>query len=230
MVFMLFLLTAIIFLVVDFILRKEDRAVKENAKGKKSPIFLSPERALLPLGNEQNRLFHLSHSWVFPYKSDYAYVGFDNFIPTLFSSEIKLSLHSSVGDFVHQGSPIWNVKLNGHEITQLSPVSGEIVDINPACKMDIPLLSDQVEKSWILKLKSAQLPEEPNNLMNFNQANLMNTFLRDELYASAQKSHYINDGGRIDPAFITNLSEEEWDGIVRKFFPFMKIGNQKEKR
>lgn len=222
MVFLLLLLTAIIFLAVDLILRREDRAIKETEKSKRSPIFLSPEKALRPLGPEVERLYHLSHSWALSADKGYAYVGYDGFIPTIFSSDVKIQNLPAVGALIPQGTAIWKVQSDGHEITQLSPVSGEVVDVNPACKMGVPLPSDQLGKSWIVKIKPSEFLHESNNLMNHDQAMMMNTVLRDELLMSAHIGNYINDGGRIDPSFIKYLPEEEWDSIIHKFFPYME--------
>jgi len=225
MVFLLFFLTVVIFLVVDLILRKEDKEIEESERAKKSPIFLSPEKALKYLGNEASRLYHLSHSWALSSNEDYAYVGYDDFIPTLFSSEVKIRDIPNIGTRLLQGSNIWKVKFDGREISQLAPISGEIVDINPACKMNIPLPADQVEKSWILKMKVIPYKNENSNLMNHNQANRLNIILRDELYQDAQKGDFVNDGGKIDPSYVINMNDKEWLEILHKFFPYMK--NQK---
>ena len=90
MVILLFLLTVVVFLSIDYFLHKEERAIKEAEDGKKSPIFLSPEKALKALQQKEKRLFHLSHSWIQQFDHDYYYVGYDNFIPTIFSSDISL--------------------------------------------------------------------------------------------------------------------------------------------
>lgn len=222
MVFLLFFLTVIIFLAVDLILRKEDKEIERSERVKKSPIFLSPEKALKYLGNEVNRLYHLSHSWALSSNGDYAYVGYDNFIPALFSSDVKIQDIPNIGTRILQGTNIWKVKFDEREVTQLAPISGEIVDINPACKMDIPLPAEQVEKSWILKMKAAPFKNETANLMNHEQANRLNMVLRDELYQDAQRGDFINDGGKIDPSYVINMTEAEWLGILHKFFPYLK--------
>ena len=81
--------------------------------------------------------------------------------------------------------------------------------------------TSQVEKSWILKIKADTQKNEFHNLMNSEQTKLMNTVLKDELLITAQEANYLNDGGKIDPAFINNLSQEEWTKIVKKFFPYI---------
>jgi glycine cleavage system H lipoate-binding protein len=201
-------------------LRKEGRDIKDIGKEKKSPIFLSPEKALSPIANGNKRLYHLSHSWMQPTDEDFVYVGFDTFISTLFSTDISLKDLPLIGTHVPQGTKIWDVGFSNHRISQLSPVSGKVVDVNPGCKLNVPIPSDQTEKSWVLKMKADNLKTETKNLMKHAQVEIMNSALIDDLYLSAQEGHYLNDGGKIDPEFIDNMPEEQWNHLVEMFFPY----------
>jgi glycine cleavage system H lipoate-binding protein len=220
MVFTLVLLTVLVFLAIDLLMRREERALKDIEKSDKSPIFLSPDKALIPVGNEMNRLYHLSHTWVVPSDQGYLYVGYDDFISCLFTDQVKVQQLPLVGSHITQGTKIWDVQLGEHSLSQLAPLSGKIVGINPACKMNLPLPSRQVEKSWILKIEADNLGSEGNNLLSHTQAAMLNTKLRDDLYQHAQQGHYLNDGGQIDPEFIKRMSDREWDQILHKFFPY----------
>lgn len=223
MVVALIVLSIIIFLALDFILRREDRALREADKSKKSPIFLNPEKALQPLNDAHKRMNHLSHTWAMPSDQGYAYIGFDNFISTLFTSEVKIKDLPLVGSYLTQGIKIWKIETAQHDITQLAPISGKVIDINPACKMNLPLLAEQVEKSWIIKMSVENFQKDSNNLMNVSQAELLNSALKDELYLFAQRGSYLNDGGQVDPNYIAALSDEEWSEIKNKFFPYDNI-------
>ena len=222
MVFVFVLLTIGIFLTVDYILRREGREIKEIGKNKRSPIFLSPEKALRPIKNGSKRLYHLSHSWMQPTNEGYVYVGFDNFISTLFSSEISMNDLPLVGTHVPQGAKIWDVGLKNHRISQLAPLSGKVVDVNPACKLNVPIPTDQTEKSWVLKIEVDNINLETKNLMGYPQATIMNTALIDDLYLTAQDGKYLNDGGKIDPDYIDNMPEERWNQLVELFFPYQQ--------
>ena len=220
MVFALVLLTIGILIAVDYVLRKEKREIGEIGKEKKSPIFLSPEKALKPIGNGGKRLYHLSHSWMKPAEKGYVYVGFDNFISTLFSSDVSLKDLPLVGTHLPQGAKVWDVGLTNHRISQLSPVSGKVVEVNPACKLNVPIPSEQTEKSWVLKLEADKLEMETKNLMKHSQVERMNAALIDDLYLSAQEGKYLNDGGKIDPDYIDKMPIEKWSQLVDMFFPY----------
>ncbi len=222
MVFILVLLTVAVFIAVDYFLRREDRALKETEKKKKAPIFLSPEKALLPVKEKGKRLYHPSHSWVQKEEDNLYYIGFDDLISFLFSDRVKLKDLPLIGTYLPQGCRIWEVAVNGHSISQLAPVSGEVVDVNPACCLDILLPSEQVEKSWILKVKANRFKEEVNNLISDTQAAMMNSVIRDEIFSQAVQGRYVNDGGKLAPEFIENMSEEKWREFIHNYFPYQE--------
>lgn len=219
MVVLLVIFTILIFVVANFILKREGNEIREASEKIKSPLFLSPEKSLLPVPENDERLHHQSHSWVQQLNNEEVYVGIDNFISTLFSENIKLKDLPLVGSHILQGTKIWDVGIDNHRIAQLSPVTGKVIDVNPACKLDIPIPSEQVEKSWIIKIVADNLQNDENNLMQRSQAIILNNALTDELLMTAQRGNFLNDGGKIDPRFIAQMSDEDWNRIVNQFFP-----------
>jgi glycine cleavage system H lipoate-binding protein len=220
MVIALVLLTVLVFLIVDYFLRKEERTILAVEKSKKTPIFLSPEKALLPLEKDTERLYHLSHTWALPLKEGYVFVGFDSFISSLFTSDVKIDDLPKVGVNILQGTKIWDVSMGVQKLAQLAPVTGDVVEVNPACRLHLPLPAKDLETSWILKIKTDDLKRDSNNLMKHMQAEVINNALKDELYLYAQKGHYLNDGGEIDPDYIKSMSTEDWADLKRTFFPY----------
>ena len=222
MVAAIFLVTLILFILADLILRKEDKNIYKIEKTKKSPIFISPEKALVNITNETKRLYHLSHSWVVTAFENQYYVGLDKFISTIFPFSIKIKVIPKIDSYIQQGSKIWDVYIDGRKIPQLAPISGTIVDINPACRTELSLPSDKVERSWIVKIKSLNYSNESNNLMNHSLATYLNSGLRDKLIIDAQKGNYMNDGGNIDPSYLRDMSEVQWNQFLEEYFPYSK--------
>jgi len=111
MVVAIFIITLLLFIVGDLILRKENRRVYKAYKSRKTPIFISPERALLKIANETKRLYHLSHSWVVSALENHCYVGFDKFITAIFPSDIKIKVIPKIDSYIQQGAKIWEVYL-----------------------------------------------------------------------------------------------------------------------
>jgi glycine cleavage system H lipoate-binding protein len=220
MVIALFLLTVIVFFAVDYFLRKEDRVLKKQEASKKSPIFVSPDKALFPLVDSAKRLYHLSHSWAQKTEEEYVYVGYDNFIPYVFSSKVKITDLPLIGSEVPQGTKIWSVQAGDRQVAQLAPIAGKVVEINPAFSLDMDLPSDQIEKSWILKMKSADYEHDTHNLMPNEQAMFINSALKEEFSQTIHHGDYLHDGGQIDPSVIKNMTDEEWRSFTQKYFPF----------
>lgn len=221
MVVIFVIITFAAFFLVDYLVRREDKTIRETEKTKKSPIFLSPEKALLPLNNVEERLYHPSHTWALHNNTDDFFIGYDQFISFLFSSDIKIHDVHPVGKKIQQGEKIWEIRSNGHSISQLSPISGEITEINPACGVGIPLPSSSVEKSWIMQIKAEAVQNERNNLLNHFQANSTIRHLKDEVFSMASNLNYMADGGKIDPSFINKMEKDEWLEFIQKFFPYL---------
>jgi len=161
-------------------------------------------------------------SWILPSDGESLYVGLDNFVTAIFTSEIQIDDLPLIGTHVPQGTKIWNLKYGNRQIAQLAPVSGYVVDINPAFGMNIPLAANQIEKSWILKIRPEKLKEESNNLMKYNQAQLINTALKDEFFIYAQRGQYLNDGGQFDSEYLKNMSNGDWLDLIQRFFPYQE--------
>lgn len=226
MVFVFVLLTAVVFIAGGILIRKEDKTMKEAAQSKKSPIFLSPEKSLLPVNIDDKKYYHLSHSWMAKSEDENVLIGFDNFISTLFASEVKIQDLPLNGTHISQGTKIWNIKQNDHHIEQLSPISGKVISVNPACFAEIPLPSEKIEKSWIVKMKPDNLEFESNNLMKHAQAVVHNYALKDELIDMINDEKYMNDGGQLDSEFIRKIPDEDWNQIIEKFFPYQKLNEE----
>jgi len=224
MVFVLVAATVFLLIAVDYFLRREEGIQKTEDDRKRSPIFLAPEKALLPMEVTPERAFHLSHTWVQPdgKENGTVYIGLDEFVPQILTSDVTIRNLPLIGAHLPQGAPIWNVYMGKRYLEQLSPVSGKVVAINPACQAGVPLPGDKIEKSWILKINAERLEHENHNLMNIEQAQILNQSLKDELYLNAHRGEYLNDGGKIDPDYILKMDPSEWAKIVKRFFPYQK--------
>lgn len=220
MVIALLVISVIIFVLLDLILRKEERKSKVSPEKQRAPIFLSPERSLTPLTSSGDRHFHPSHTWIQKGDTSTAFIGIDEFTSKLFSSTLKFENFPPHNSYIAQGSKIWEVKINGRKISQLSPVSGKIAEVNPACRMGIPLNSKDVANSWLVRIDSSTYDQDLKNLLTSDQAEIINSSLHEELILFAQKDHYLNDGGEVDPGFLKGIDDDEWQKFIRKFFPY----------
>ncbi len=218
MVFALVLLTLIVFIAIDCFLRKEDRQLEAKKRELKSPIFLKPEQSLLPLATVEGRLFHPSHSWMQMTEDGTAVTGFDDFVSWLFPGLIEVVRIPAVGNRVKQGESIWQIAHLQRRVVLRAPISGTIIEINPALKLGIPLPAKDIEKSWVLRMQPDGRGQEFANLIPACLANQVNTLLKDDVVFQIQKEFLLNDGGKPDEEFFENLSDEEWNQIVERYF------------
>lgn len=219
MVFALVILTLVFFILLDLIMRKQDKAQEEIEEKKTQPIFLSPEKSLKRVPENIEKYYHPSHTWMYVDEKGKIVVGCDSFIPYLFSGDIIVKDIKKVGEQIKQGNDIWNLEFGNKKVSQLSPVSGEILEINPAFGMETKLPSEKVAESWIMKIKPLELKTSMNNLLTGELQDSNNKILQDRFLHMHNQKVYMNDGGAVDPNFINNLDEENWGIVVKIFFP-----------
>lgn len=226
MVFALVAITVLLIIAAEIIWRREERTISASTRHKKSTIFISPEKAIRPVGKKSDRWYHSSHTWVVSTSGDSVYVGIDNFMPELFSKDVYFSHLPDPGTKIHQGDRTWNIGLADKKVSQYAPISGEVEEINPAVSSGMALPTENMEKSWVLKIKPSDLESERHNLVSHDQAMRINRMLGDELKWTAQQGHYLNDGGVLDPDFVARMNDVTWRELTNKFFQFNEPKNK----
>jgi len=225
MVFVLVATAVLLIIVAEFFLRKEEKTILASGKHKKINIFMSPEKSIRPVGKKADRWYHSSHTWALSTSGDSVLVGIDNFMPELFSKDVYFSHLPSPGMQLQQGDKTWNIGMAEKKVPQYAPISGEVVEINPAVAAGVALQTENVEKSWVLKIKPSDMASEKHNLVPHDQAMRINRMLGDELKWNAQQGHYLNDGGVLDPDFIAQMNIDTWRKLTGKFFQFNETKN-----
>ncbi len=215
MVVAILILSLIVFLTIDFFLRKEEKRQEKLVVKRSGPLFLDPDKALVSIGKDDLKYYHPTHSWVLV-EDEYAYVGFDNFISKVFSPNVSIKVNSAVGHNIEQGDQLWDIGQEGRTISQVSPISGKVISVNQGVKSE-SVSAKKASDSWVIKLKPRNLKRELKNLMKFQQSQFVNQKLFDDLLGYASGS-YLNDGGELVDNFITKISEEDWEVIKEKYF------------
>jgi glycine cleavage system H lipoate-binding protein len=220
MVIILMFFTVAVFITVGYFLNRENRIIAEKDKSRKTPIFMSPDKALLPLRANESRRFHVSHTWTQRSDGETIHVGFDGLIPYIFSGKINLEDLPQSGKYVNQGDRIWRIEQGKRSVYQAAPVSGIVAEVNPALSVGVPIESDRIQNSWIMKIEPVNGQDELKNLMNENQAALINRATRDQISEELHASAYMNDGGVIDANYLDSINTDDWDQFIRRHFPY----------
>jgi len=163
--------------------------------------------------------FHRGHAWALKEAPGLLRVGMDEFSRRLVGNPSSLVL-PGVGDHLEQGGTGWTVVVDGKPIRMLSPVKGEVLEVNPAA-LETPeaALQDPYDKGWLLKVR---VDPERCPLRNLLSGNLALAWLRDaeeqiRTFPSGGLGVALPDGGEPVDGFARALAPERWDVLAEDF-------------
>lgn len=194
------------------------RSGTRNAFGSLSPSLLS-----LPQGIFISR----NHTWTHMLRSGNARVGIDNLLINL-TGEVDVKMPVKQGTRVSKGEVLSVIEREGKRLTILSPVSGEITDINPALQSDPSLLQeDPYGKGWICAIRPTAWKAE---ITGFHLAEEATAWMKNEIerirdfmavtankYNPASPAVALQDGGELAQYPLASLPKEAWDDFQAEF-------------
>lgn len=163
---------------------------------------------------------HPSHTWAEVVQPNLVNVGMDKFTSSVFGSVQGIVLPRQ-GDRVYQGAKAWTIKRGDRELTQISPVSGRVVEVNKRVAENPQVLTQgNPEENWILKIAPLRLAREARNLLSGEMLARWNQATKEQLVAALVPTSYpvLQEGGEIKPDLGDELTSDQWRGIARDFF------------
>jgi glycine cleavage system H lipoate-binding protein len=164
--------------------------------------------------------YHQGHTWLNPHEKDMVVVGIDDFAQKLIGKPSKIVL-PAVGSHIRQGEKSMNIHIDGKSIDLLSPVDGEIMEINQAV-IERPEIINQApyEKGWLMKIRSEKLNSNLKNLLHGNIAKCWIEDTVDNLSKRITNDYgvVLQDGGTISNGFVRELSPQNWDVVAAEYF------------
>jgi glycine cleavage system H protein len=163
--------------------------------------------------------YHRGHTWARILNNDTTLIGLDDFARKLIGPAKNVTL-PSVGSHLEQGEKGFGVAVNGKSADFVSPMEGQVVDVNPDLERQPNLATDDpYGRGWIMKVRSGSLV---NNLRNLMSGSLARSWIEDarkhlDLQLMALSGSVLQDGGEPVADFARHLSEEEWKRLVREF-------------
>lgn len=212
------LLTFIFFIALDYFLhhRKARRTVPAAAA---EPAPLAPAPAAEPVwiaGYEMppDLLYHQGHVWARPIGPEVVEVGMDDFARRLVGGPEDVKL-PRIGTWMTQGSPAFDVKANGRTAHLVSPVSGEVVDVNKDFHGEEPY-----RRGWFCRIRNVALAD---NLRNLLTGSLAARWMEDarkrlEVQLMALSGTVLQDGGEPAPDFARHMQKADWNHLAEDFF------------
>jgi len=220
MTVLLVVLTFATFIVIDLVLNR-----------KKAPIVAAePEMAPAAAAGDpeviggfavpSNVRYHPGHTWVQRERKNVNRVGADAFAAAFAGAIDRIELPKP-GQWVRQGQKVVSFFRNGEKIEMVSPVEGEVVEINTALLTNPALLREEpYGQGWMMNVFS---PDEDSPSRNLLPASLVPVWMReaaDRFFALQPQlaGATAADGGVpvADPA--AAMDADTWKRAAQEFF------------
>jgi len=163
--------------------------------------------------------YHPGHGWAQRERSKTMRVGVDEFAAALLGKVDHIELPKP-GRWVRQGQKTWTFTRNGEKTEMVSPVEGEIVEVNPEVVKDPSLLrKDPFGQGWLM---TVHVPDEESVQRNFMPVHLAKAWIADcaeRLFAKQPQlaGPVMADGGRPIEDFASALPGTNWRELTQEF-------------
>jgi glycine cleavage system H protein len=163
--------------------------------------------------------YHPGHMWLKREWRNSARVGADEFAAKLAGNIDKIDLPRP-GQWFRQGQTLLKLHRNGETATMISPIEGEVVEVNREVLNDPSLLrSDPYGKGWLV---SVHVYDELSPWRNLLPVNLVTNWMKDavtRLYAKQPALVPVAaDGGRPVDDLLSGVPGAEWQKTTAEFF------------
>lgn len=177
MTVILVLLTFIVFLVADYFLNRKHVPVASTvaAEAERKPISQDLVEGI-PV--PANLRYHPGHTWVTRERKNVIRVGVDVFAAALSGPVESIELPKP-GHWIRQGQKAITIHRNGEKISLLSPMEGEVTEVNSEVATDPTVLAkDPYGAGWLFRVFA---PDEDGPSRNLLPANLVRSWMRQAM-------------------------------------------------
>lgn len=221
MTIILVLCTFLVFIIIDLLLsRQEARAKKEAQEPVPAPSVPERERRVAGFLAPVDRRYHAGHGWALHERRNLLRIGLDEFAAALLGKLDALELPKP-GQWVRQGQKALLFRKQAQSASMLSPVEGEVLEVNEEVLRDPSLIRrDPYGAGWLYTVFS---PDEDSTQRNLLPPQLVGSWLREaaeRLYnrQPALAGHVAADGGIPVEDVGEMLPAESWTSLADEFF------------
>jgi len=167
-----------------------------------------------------NLRYHPGHAWLQRERSNIARTGVDEFAAALAGDISKIELPKP-GQWIRQGQKAWTLHRNGETTEMVSPIEGEVIEVNQQVVKNPTLLRDDpYGRGWLM---TVNVPDEESTTRNLIPRNLVRNWMRESverLYAMQPQTAYATsaDGGEPARDLLAAVPEVPWQKVTRDFF------------
>lgn len=217
MAVLLLVITFAVFIVVDMVLNRK-RAPKVEMGV--SPASVNAEPVIAGFHLPQNLKYHTGHTWLQRERKNVSRIGADEFA-AVFAGPIDRIELPKAGTWIRQGQKAIRLFRGAHKIELVSPVEGEVVDLNEEVLANPRLLlEDPYGQGWFMTVFS---PDEEGPARNLLPASLLRSWMReaaDRFYALQPQlaGATAADGGRPMKNATAAMPADEWQRAGESLF------------
>jgi len=213
MVAILFIFTVIVFLTIDYFMKRKSQA--------QQAVQVAPEPLVTrkPASIVSSMYYHPTHTWA-RVTDDVVTVGIDEFTNKVFGKVNKLDV-PKVGSYLQQGQTAWKLYRGKRTLPQSAPIEGEVVAINEELFNDPSKIDTSAQDGgWILKIRPVSLRQNLKNLLHGETATrwLENARAQFVTRFTGEVGPVCQDGGELIDNAGDLLTEQEWNEVLEEFF------------
>jgi glycine cleavage system H lipoate-binding protein len=180
--------------------------------------FLSAMNVVEGFKTPANLAYHPGHGWAMKESRQGVRVGLDEFASRIIGQIDQLDLPAR-GRWLRQGERGWTVTRGAHRFEMLSPIEGEVVEVNQEVLRNPALAHDDpYGAGWLL---AVQAPAVDGNMKNLLHGRVAQRWMEESVSAlhtrvNPESQVYLQDGGHPIADMLSLIPESEWDAFVRE--------------
>ena len=220
MTVILILITFAIFLTIDYMRQEKRVEAPVEAQPEKVPAPRMLPRFVSGFELPENCRYHPGHTWAVEETPNMVRVGFDDLATRLLGRIDHMELPKR-GQWIRQGQKLATVFRDGAKAELLSPVEGEVTQINEAVLGDTALVGrDPYGQGWLISVYSPDAKTSFRNLLGGNMARTWMTEAAARLFGKmpALAGAVAQDGGLAVHDLAVQLPDQKWEDVTKEFF------------
>mgnify|MGYP005832931021 CR=1 FL=1 len=216
MVVLLVIVTFAIFIAIDLVLSRHKVPVAVAAAREAEPAAIGQE-VLSGFHIPANLKYHPGHTWILKERKNVHRVGADELAAVLAGPVDRIEMPKP-GQWVRQGQKVFAFLRGNEKIEMISPVEGEVVEVNrDLAENPRLLLEDPYGRGWLMTVFS---PDEDSPTRNLLPGSLVPAWIRESAEAFYRFQPQLAgataaDGGRASKDSTAALPVERWKEAAR---------------
>lgn len=167
-----------------------------------------------------NLSYHPGHTWALSESPTLVRVGMDDFASKVLGKVERIALPQR-GQWIRQGQKVCTLYRDGKSVDMLSPIEGEVTDVNDAAVQNPETArKDPYAEGWLVRVNS---PDAKTNFRNLLTGAVARAWteqsavrLRSTLPLMA--GALAQDGGVAMDNTTAHLSDDDWAEVAKEFF------------